>query len=60
MPCHGCDKDFREDDLAPYIRNADGTYDVACRRCISDWIERGLLKAIPFWARKQGLDKDIG
>lgn len=56
--CNGCEKDFRDEDLAPYQRNADGTYMFGCRRCITKWIEQGILwPMLPFWARKQGLDK---
>ena len=58
VTCAGCDKQFREEDVAPYQRNADGTYAEACRYCIGEWIKLGILwRELPFWARKQGLDK---
>jgi hypothetical protein len=58
MLCAGCEKDFREDDVAPYLRYQDGTYALACRKCIGTWIQLGILwHTLPFWARKQGLDK---
>jgi hypothetical protein len=58
MICAGCDKDFRGEDTAPYMRNPDGTLTEACRKCIGEWIKLGILwPSIPFWARKQGLDR---
>lgn len=58
MPtCNGCDKQFRDEDLAPYMRNDDGTRALACRKCISDWIKEGILwPTFPFWMRKEGKD----
>jgi len=59
MPlCAGCDADHRQDNLAPYQRNADGTFAEACRSCIAAWTKLGVLwNLLPFWARKLGFDK---
>jgi len=56
--CNGCDKQFREADIAPYQRNADGELTHACRRCINEWIADGILwGSIPFWMRREGKDQ---
>jgi hypothetical protein len=56
LTCAGCDHQFRDEDLAPYQRNADGSFTQACRKCIANWIKMGVLWAnIPFWKRKEGL-----
>ncbi len=55
--CAGCDAQHRQDNLAPYQRNADGTFAEACRSCITTWCKLGTLwQQLPFWARKEGLD----
>ena len=59
ITCAGCDKNFRDEDTAPYQRNPDGSLTSACRKCIAEWLEMGVLwRNIPFWARKQGLDQE--
>lgn len=58
MQCAGCDRDFREEDMAPYQRNVDKSYTYACRYCIAHWLKMGILwPQFPFWARQKGLDQ---
>lgn len=58
MICLGCDKDHREENMAPYIRYADNSLGWACRHCLSGWLKRRILyPSIPFWARQQGFDR---
>lgn len=56
--CAGCDHKYRDQDLAPFQRNQDGTFAEACRSCISAWIKLGALyNDLPFWRRKEGHDR---
>ena len=59
MLCAGCDKDFRPEDCAPYIRYQDRSFGEACRKCIGEWLKMGVLwPQFPFWARREGLDQE--
>lgn len=53
VTCGSCEKKWRAGDTAPYMRDADGTLVEACRKCISQWLEYGILWPIPFWKRKE-------
>lgn len=57
MSCRECTRTFQDEDLAPLVRLPDGTYEYACRHCITTMIKQGYLWAsLPFWRRKAGED----
>lgn len=57
--CKGCDKQFRDEDVAPYQVNPDGSFTVACRKCHAEWIKLGIMPPIPFWQYKE-LERNLG
>lgn len=60
VTCTGCDKQWREEDTAPYMQYSDGTVAVACRKCISTWIVEGMLWPIPFWKLREIYNANLG
>lgn len=59
FPCTGCDKNFYNEDLAPYMIDAEGKKVRACRKCIGEWNAGGFfIEPLPFWLRKQQEKED--
>lgn len=58
MTCIGCDGEYKLQNMAPVIEHhyddESLTFDLACRNCIKDWIQRGILwQHLSFEERQQ-------